>query len=162
MSPADCRQSLQRLMRRQSRCIDDATEYLDEIKQAFVDNRLKGMQDLLAAPRFDLTEIETLEQERHRLLADYGYDRDERGFQLCIEWCDDAGRETSALYLELIDKLKTLQKAIQVNGLLIRKGRDRVQRSIGVLTGIAVGDCKTYSSDGQTVDTARRRNIAIA
>ncbi len=155
MKSQDSRECMMQIMSHHARCIDNATGYLDEIKQAFVENRLQELQDLLAEPRFDLAEIESLEQERHRLLTEFG-------FKQCIEWCDDPDRKLSSLYLELIDKLKSLQQAIQVNNLLFSKGKDRVRRSIGVLTGVAASSCKTYSSSGQTIDSARRRNLAIA
>ena len=162
MNADACREHIIELLNAHNSRIDAANDYLLEIKTAIAENRLDKLQQSIANP-LAMQEIEALEQQRHALLARYGFDQNQGGFEQCIDSCDDEAGSLSNLYQQLIQNLVKLQHSIQVNCLLVNKGQDRVRRSIGILTGHAgTGAAKTYSSDGKAIDPAGRRDIAIA
>jgi len=163
MNSKTCREQLIELLEAHNARINRATEYLANIKQAIAENRLESLQDSLSNPDFAIDDIERLEQQRYQLLSDYGFSQDSDGFEKCMTWCDDERKQVSGLYQQLIQNLVELQHAIQINSLLVSKGRDRVKRSLGTLTGLgASSNYKTYSSDGKTLSNPGRRDIAIA
>jgi flagellar biosynthesis/type III secretory pathway chaperone len=163
MNSESCREQLIELLEEHNDRINRATEYLANIKQAIAENRLENLQDSLSNPDFAVDDIERLEQQRYQLLSNYGFSQDSDGFEKCMAWCDDEQKQISGLYQQLIQSLVQLQHAIQVNSLLVTRGRDRVKRSLGILTGLgAASNYKTYSSDGKTLSTPGRRDIAIA
>jgi flagellar biosynthesis/type III secretory pathway chaperone len=163
MNSTSCREQLIELLEAHNARISRATEYLASIKQAIAENRLDNLQDSLSNPDFAVDDIERLEQQRYQLLADYGFSQDSDGFEKCMTWCDDEQNRISGLYQQLIQSLVQLQHAIQINSLLVSKGRERVKRSLGILTGLgAAGNYKTYSSDGKPLSNPGRRDIAIA
>jgi flagellar biosynthesis/type III secretory pathway chaperone len=163
MNSESCREQLIELLEEHNDRINRATEYLANIKQAIAENRLENLQDSLSNPDFAVDDIERLEQQRYQLLSSYGFSQDSDGFEKCMAWCDDEQKQISGLYQQLIQSLVQLQHAIQVNSLLVTRGRDRVKRSLGILTGLgAASNYKTYSSDGKTLSTPGRRDIAIA
>jgi flagellar biosynthesis/type III secretory pathway chaperone len=163
MNSESCHEQLIELLEEHNDRINRATEYLANIKQAIAENRLENLQDSLSNPDFAVDDIERLEQQRYQLLSNYGFSQDSDGFEKCMAWCDDEQKQISGLYQQLIQSLVQLQHAIQVNSLLVTRGRDRVKRSLGILTGLgAASNYKTYSSDGKTLSTPGRRDIAIA
>ena len=163
MNSRQCREQLVELLQAHNTRITGATEYLASIKLAIAENRLEDLQNSLSNPEFAIDDIEQLEQQRYQLLSDYGFDQDSEGFEKCMNWCDNEQKQVAGLYQQLIQGLVQLQHSIQVNSLLINKGRDRVRRSLGILTGLgATGNCKTYSSDGKALNTSGQRDIAIA
>ena len=163
MNAVECRTRLIELLEAQTSRIAMANDFLVTIKNAIAENRLDQLQQSLASPDLAIDEIEQLEQQRFQLLSSYGFDTDSGGFEKCVAWCDDEQQQVSGLYQRLIQDLVQLQHSIQLNSLLVSKGKDRVRRSIGILTGVTnAGNCNTYSSNGQTLDPAGRRDIAIA
>jgi len=163
MSSTQCRAQLSELMETHISRISRANDYLAEIKKAIAENQLETLQQSLAQPDFSVEDIERLEQQRYQLLSSYGFAKDSDGFQKCVNWCDDEQAQIAELYQQLIQGLVQLQHSIQVNSLLVTRGRDRVKRSIGILTGLGTtGNCKTYSSEGKALDPNGQRNIAIA
>ncbi len=163
MKIEQCRERLIELLRAHNACIESANAYLASIKSAIAENRLEALQQSLSGPEMPMAEIERLESERHALLQACGFDGDDDGFRKCIAWCDDDGGHIYDLYQQLVKNLVQLQRAIQLNSLLVSKGQDRVRRSIGILTGIGDNSqAKTYRSDGKTSADSGRRDIAIA
>ena len=163
MNQANCRKQLIELMRAHIVRIDQARAYLTEIKQAIAENRVEQLQQSLANPQFSLSEIEQLEQQRLELLSQHGFDRDHSGFEACLKWCDDSDGTVNALYQQLVASLVQLQQSIQLNHLLVNKGKERLRRSIGILTGLSHSNsCKIYGSNGEAQNTLGQRNIAIA
>ncbi len=163
MKETQCRERLSELLQAQNDCITRANEYLMAIKNAIADNQLDNLQQSLAYPDLAIEDIEALEQQRYQVLASFGFDQDTNGLGKCIEWCDDDQNQLSELYQQLVKSLVELQHAIQINSLLVNKGQERVRRSIGILTGAgAAPTCKTYSSKGQAINPAGRRDIAVA
>lgn len=161
MSNRQCREQLTALLEEHIQRIAAASEYLAGIKQAIAENHLESLQDSLTKPAFAVDDIEQLEQQRYQLLSNYGFSQDADGFEKCMAWCDK-DQQVSELYQQLIQNLVRLQHSIQVHSLLVNRGRDRIRRSLGILTGIGTtGTGKTYSSDGK-LDSSDPRNIAIA
>lgn len=161
MNSQQCREQLTALLEEHIQRIADASEYLAGIKQAIAENQLESLQDSLAKPAFAVDDIEQLEQQRYQLLSNYGFSQDADGFEKCVAWCDE-DQQVSELYQQLIQNLVQLQHSIQVHSLLVNRGRDRVRRSLGILTGLGTtASGETYSSDGK-LDSSDPRNIAIA
>lgn len=162
MNNQQCREQLTALLEEHIQRIAGASEYLADIKQAIAENQLESLQESLAKPGFAVDDIEQLEQQRYQLLSNYGFSQDAAGFEQCMAWCDDETQQVSELYQQLIQNLVRLQHSIQIHSLLVNRGRDRVRRSLGILTGLgSAGTGKTYSSDGK-LDASDPRNIAIA
>ena len=163
MNKQACREQLTNLLKTHLAHIDLAIDYLASIKQAIGANRIDAMQQSLQQPEFSIDGIERLEHERHQLLTDFGFKQDQSGFKDCIAWCDDDGGALTEMYQQLIDRLLQLQRSIQVNSLLVSRGKERLRRSVGILTGHGNPDnCQTYDDKGETLGNANRRNIAIA
>lgn len=163
MKATQCRERLSELLQAQNDRITGASEYLMAIKNAIADNQLDNLQQSLASPDLAIEDIENLEQQRHQVLARFGFDQNNDGLEKCIDWCDDDQNRLSGLYQQLIKRLVELQHAIQITSLLVNKGQERVRRSISILTGAGPSTtCKTYSSKGQTINPAGRRDIAVA
>ncbi len=163
MNSRQCGQHLIELLEAHNARIDVAIEYLDDIKTAIAENRLDNLQQSLDSPELAVDDIEQLERQRHELLTRYGFNRDGGGFEKCVRWCDNEQKQVSKLYQQLIQGLVQLQHSIQINNLLVSKGRDRVRRSLGILTGLnTAGNCKIYSNKGKTLSPSDQRNIAVA
>jgi len=163
MNSSQCREQLTALLEAHNARISSANDFLLAIKNAIAANQLENLQQSLANPELALDQIEQLEQQRHQLLSTYGFSENSDGFEKCVAWCDNEQGQVSGLYQQLIQGLVQLQHSIQLNNLLIARGQDRIRRSLGVLTGLgAMGNCKTYSSNGKTLSPAGQRDIAIA
>ncbi len=163
MSQQECRDQLLDLMRAQNECIVTAHSRLDEIGQALSENKIDSLQRSLVSPDLGFEQLQQLEHQRHALLQRYGFETDAAAQTACIDWCDDANRQLASLNRDLVANLQSLQRSIQLNNILVGKGRDRIRRSIGILTGQErVNQCKTYSSSGKTEQGPGQRDIAIA
>ncbi len=163
MSSIQCREQLIALLESHNVRITSAIDYLDSIKQAIAESSLENLQQSLSNPDSALVDIERVEQQRHQLLSTYGFSQDSEGFEKCMAWCDNEQQQVYELYQQLVQSLVQLQHSIQINSLLVNRGRDRVRRSLGILTGHgAAGNCKTYSSDGKTLSPTGQRDIATA
>ena len=163
MNSSQCREQLTALLGAHIARISSANDFLLAIKNAIAANQPENLQQSLANPELALDQIEQLEQQRHQLLSTYGFSENSDGFEKCVAWCDNEQGQVSGLYQQLIQGLVQLQHSIQLNNLLIARGQDRIRRSLGVLTGLgAMGNCKTYSSNGKTLSPTGQRDIAIA
>lgn len=163
MSAATCHAALSALLARHVALIDAANAYLQGVRQAIAENDPESLQRTLEQPEFDVDAIEQLERERHGLLEAHGFGTDAGGFETCIDWCDDASGSVTGLYRQLVQGLVALQHSIQLNQLLVDRGKDRVRRSLCLLGGLGgAGHCKTYGSDGKARQADGRRNIATA
>lgn len=163
MNKPDCRQRMRKLLLAQNDRILRANEYLAVIKNAIAEGQVDNLQQSLESPDLAIDDIEILEQQRFQLLAEFGFEKDHDGLEKCINWCDDDDELLSRLYRQLIKNLFELRHFIQISSLLVNRGQERVRRSIGILTGAGTSSiCKTYGNNGQTIEPADRRGIAIA
>ena len=163
MSKDECRVQILELLEAQNSAIARANDYLVSIKNAIAENKLDNLDQFLTSPQLPVEEIEQLEQQRHRLLQSFGFSSDNEGFEKCVSWCDSSDGQVEKSRQQMTSGLAQLQHSIQLNSLLVRKGQDRLRRSIGILTGLdTTKQCKTYGSKGQTLQKSGQRNIAIA
>lgn len=158
-----CRQKMILLLQTHNIKINAAYDYLLSIRKAISENRLETLHQTLANPQLPVDEIEALEKQRHQIFDEYGFTSDQAGFEECVSWCDDESGRVSDLYRLLVQNLLELQHALQVNSLLVSKGKDRIRRSIGILTGVGRGnDHLGYSSKGESIQQMGTRDIATA
>jgi len=158
-----CRTQLTVLLEAHTARISAANEYLLKIKNAIAENKLETLEQTLTSSELPFSDIEKLEQQRHQLLTEYGFSKDSDGFKKCVDWCDGGAGQVSNLYKMLIQCLVELQNSIQINSLLVSKGRDRVRRSIGILTGSGrAASYRTYTSNGKAEQRIGQRDIAVA
>ena len=162
MSKSTCRSRLNDLLQAHIGHIAEANQYLLSIRNAIAQNDLGAMQLNLENPDASIAAIERLENDRHELLVEFGFAGDHAGFEQCVHWCDDDSHQLDDLFSRLITELEELQRSIQVNNLLVNKGKERVKRSIGILTGLGHSTGNTYDHKGEKLEPSGRRNIAIA
>ena len=163
MNPRECRDLLVELMAAQDEQVTAVRARFDQIRKAIADNQIDNLQQSLDDSDPGFAQLQHLEQQRHALLQRFGYAADAAAQTACIDWCDDASGQLAAQHAKLVDNLQALQRSIQLSNLLVGKGRDRIRRSLGILTGQAQsGQCKTYSSSGKAEDGPGYRDIAIA
>lgn len=160
--PQQCRELLKNLLTRQTDELGELNGYLDEIKNAIIEGNTESLNALVTQQRLPIAEIDDLENQRNRLLEIYGFKSGLDGLEQCIAWCDND--EIIAKQYELFrDALQHLQRAIQINSLMINKGQQRVRQGLHLLTGQqGVENARTYSSDGKTRDNSNRRHLAQA
>lgn len=163
MNVQACREQLIVLLNAHTAKMSAANEYLVNIKNAIAENKIDALSRTLTEPALPIDDIEALELQRHQLLASYGFSENLDGFEKCVAWCDNDQGEVAELYQKLVHSLVQLQHSIQLNSLLVNKGKDRIRRSIGILTGLGnPSSYKTYSSEGKTLQPSGQRDIAIA
>ncbi|MCP4490516.1 MAG: flagellar protein FlgN [Gammaproteobacteria bacterium] len=161
-SPEPCHAELIALMARQSEELDTINTYLSEIKSAIVENDIESLDTLITRQRLPIAEMDDLENQRNRLLEKYGFKPGRNGLASCIAWCDrDA--IISRQYEMFRQALQRLQRAIQINSLLVSKGREHVRQSLQLIMGQPISNrMTTYSSNGKTEDNNSHRTIARA
>ena len=159
-SPQQCHKDLLALLSRQTDELEVINGYLGDIKAAIAEGDTEVLNALLTQQRLPIAEMDDLESQRHRLLDIYGFQADREGLLNCIAWCDD--KEIVSRQYELFRQaLLRLQRAIQVNSLLVNKGRNRVRQSLQLLVGQANnGQARTYASNGKADEDNTLRSIA--
>jgi len=159
-SPKQCHKDLLALLGRQTDELEAINGYLGDIKAAISEGDTEVLNALLTQQRIPIAEMDDLESQRHRLLDIYGFQADREGLLSCIAWCDD--QEILSRQYELFRQaLLRLQRGIQVNSLLVNKGRERVRQSLQLLVGQATNEQgRTYASNGKTDDDSTLRSIA--
>lgn len=163
MNPDECRDLLVDLLGAQNEQVTAVRARFDEIGRAIADNQIDNLQQSLGDSDPGFAQLQQLERQRHDLLQRFGYAANAAAQTACIDWCDDADGQLSALHARLVDNLQALQRSIQLGNLLVGKGRDRIRRSLGILTGQSQsGQCRTYSSSGKAEDGPGHRDIAVA
>ncbi len=161
-SSAPCHAELLALLVDQSAELDAINTYLAEIKSAIVENDTESLNTLITQPNLPVTEVDKLENHRNHLLKQYGFKPDRDGLARCIAWCDKDGI-ISQQYEMFQKAVLRLQHTIQVNNLLVSKGRERVRQSLQLIMGQPTSNrMTTYSSNGKTADNDGHRTIARA
>ena len=157
-----CRTALAQLLELQIEKIRAIDHYLREIKDRIAENDTLALNQLLIKQNLPINDIESFEKQRHKLLKDHGFEMNKTGVEQFIRWCDSNNR-LRQLYETFTQAVFELQHAIQVNGLLVNKGQDRIRRSLQLLTGQGSMDApKTYSSKGLTQAYSNKRSITLA
>ncbi|MDH5352948.1 MAG: flagellar protein FlgN [Gammaproteobacteria bacterium] len=157
-----CHDALKVLLNRQTVEITALNDYLDEIRTAISEGDITALNNLVSRDKLPLAEIEDLESQRDRLLEVYGFDSGQQALKKCISWCD-SDQIIAQQYEKFHQSLLYLQRAIQLNSLILNKGQQRVRRGLHLLTGRTDSEnAKTYSSDGQTREKSFQRHLAQA
>ncbi|MCP4187857.1 MAG: flagellar protein FlgN [Gammaproteobacteria bacterium] len=161
-SPEACHTELMTLLVHQKEELDAINTYLDEIKSAIVENDAESLNTLITQQRLPIAEMDDLEKQRNCLLETYGFKANRDGLLSCIAWCDKD--EAITRQYELFRQaLLHLQRSIQVNSLLVSKGRERVRQSLQLIMGQPTSEqVTTYSSRGKAEDNCNHRTIAQA
>ena len=156
-----CFQKTTALLSQQTDEIEGINAYLVDIKNAISANDIETLNTLLTQ-QLPMENIGNLENQRHQLLADYGYELTQQGLEQCISDCDTNSR-LEEQYRLFQQALLHLQRSIQVNNLLIDKNKKRVHKSLKLLTGQQNSDnSKTYASNGRPSGYSNKRSIAQA
>lgn len=162
-SLTQCSQTLGQLFETELVKVNEVNDYLIELKTSIAQNDIEAIDDTLSEKSLPIDEIEGLENRRHQLLIQYGFDTNKEGQAACIKWCDDKEGNLSKQYQLLSESLTQLQRSIQINALLVNKGQDRIKRSVSLLTGqVNNENTSTYSKNGQTHGAINKRSISQA
>lgn len=158
----ECFQKLTALLFKQADEIKGINAYFDDIKNAIATNEIEALNTLLTKQQLPIEDISNLETQRNQLLAAYGCELTQQGLEQCIDECDTNG-SLEKQYQLFQKALLHLQRSIQVNSLLIDKNKNRIHKSLKLLTGQQNSDnSKTYASNGQTSSHSNKRSIAQA
>lgn len=157
-----CRDALKVLLNRQTDELAALNGYLDEIKAAIGEGDIEALNNLVTQDRLPIVEIDDLESQRNRLLEVYGFGSGREALKKCIAWCD-SDEIIAGQYESFRQALTRLQRAIQLNSLILNKNQQRVRQGLHLLTGQNGSEnAKTYSSDGRTRENSNRRHLAQA
>lgn len=162
MKKQECYSSLYELLTQQIASIKVATTYLNDIKNSIESNDIESLQHLIKHNEIPLNKIEEQETARFSLIESCGFEKNKTGFERCVKACDDSNKSLSDIYSQLNHSLDELQKATEVSGLLVSKNKERVQKSLNILTGNSIKKDPTYSSQGTTNNDSLTRPLAIA
>jgi len=161
-TPNLCREEMDQMLQTQLTTVDKVNRYLVKLQDSIGQNDIKALNAMLSANNLPVNEIEKLETYRHQILTQYGFEASNEGLSDCIKWCDDKG-VLMQRYQTLIVSLAQLKQSIQINALLVKKGQERVKKSVNLLTGqINNEKSNTYSKNGQTYDATSKRSISQA
>ncbi len=162
MKKQECYSLLSELLTKQISSLDIATSYLNDIKNSIESGDFDSLKNLIQHNKIPLSQIEEQETARFSLIESCGFEKNNQGFERCVKACDDGTGTIKELYTQLQASLDSLQKATEVSGLLVSKNKDRVKKSLNILTGNSIKKDPTYSSQGTTNQDSLTRPIAVA
>ncbi|MFV2031412.1 MAG: flagellar protein FlgN [Gammaproteobacteria bacterium] len=155
-----CREDLMQLFSQQSTQLLSLNAYLVDIKDRIADNNVEALNDALQQEILPAGELDDLERQRQRLLSAYGFEGAENGIEKCIAWCD-LDHQVKNRYQQLGEALLQLQHSLQINDLLVNKGKNRIRRALHMLTGQSnLQNTVIYTKGGEARDSAENRSIA--
>ena len=161
-SAQQCRKDLIEIFSHQTTKLLSLNAYLLDIKERIAANDVDALNSVLQQDISPVEALEELELQRQNLLSVYGFDYGKDELEKCIAWCD---RENQAElgYQQLSDALSQLKHSIQINDLLVSKGKKRIRRALQLLTGQNnLQNTVTYTDSGETQESAEHRSIARA
>ncbi len=157
-----CRDDLIKIFDHQATKLLSLNAYLIDVKDRIAANDLDALNDVLQQDILPVEELNELERQRHRLLADYGFDYEKNELEACIAWCD-IENQVEHKYQQVNKVLAQLQHSIQINDLLVNRGKSKVRRALHILTGQnKLQKTVTYTQSGEARDSAENRSIARA
>jgi len=162
MKKQECYTLLNELLEKQISSLTIATRYLNDIKDAIESNNLESLQQLIKHNNIPLSQIEELENSRFSLIESCGFEKNKQGFKKCLKACDDTQGTLNILHKKLNSALVELEKATKVSDLLVLQNKQRVKKSLDILTGSTIKKDHTYSSQGTTNQDSLTRPLAIA
>lgn len=162
ISAQQCREDLVKIFSHQTSRLVSLNTYLLQIKDKIATNDVDALNEVLQQDILPFEELNELEHERHRLLSAYGFDRGNGELEKCIAWCD-LDNQVQRQHQQLSEALTQLQHSIQINDLLISKGKSRIRRGLQMLTGQSnLQNTLTYTNSGAAQDSVENRTIARA
>lgn len=162
LSSEHCFSLFSELLHNQISSIKETTEYLNSIKSAIENNQLEPLQDLIKQNSIPLNTIEEQENALFSLTESSGFERNRDGLAQCIAKYDNQDKTLQSMQIELRQALKKLNTATKVNDHLIIKNKERVHKSLMLLTGNGNTSNQTYSDDGVKHAHSVKRPLAVA
>lgn len=149
-------------MQKQLNLVSEFNKFLNQIKQVITQDDSAQLNQLLSQPPVDINEIEKMRQQQKDLLSQHGYEDSDTGLKVYIR--DNGQPALKELHQSLIKQIKQLEKALLINGLIIRKSQHRVRQTLQILSGHGVSEkAVTYSRHGNTEQSEdSKRRIALA
>lgn len=161
-SARQCREDLVSIFSHQTTSILSLNTYLSDIKDRIAANDVDALSNVLQQDNLPAIDLNELEREQHRVLSVYGYDSGISELESCIAWCDQ-DNQVQLQYQQASEALKQLQHSIQINDLLVSKGKNRIRRALQMLTGQSnQQNSVTYTNKGEAQDSVENRSIARA
>ncbi|MBL7005278.1 MAG: flagellar protein FlgN [Gammaproteobacteria bacterium] len=157
-----CFKQFKLLLTTQIDSLVSTTNYLLEIKTSIQNNDLEALQQLIKSNNIPLAKIERLENERLTLTQKCGFKADKSGFKECIIANDNQQKTLDSLQAELFNVMQELKKATEVNHLLVSQNKNRIDKSLSILTGISQTSNQTYSVSGIKEEGKHSRPLAVA
>ena len=162
ISAQRCREDLVKIFDLQADKLQSLNAYLTDLKDRIAANDVDALNQALQQDILPVDELNELERQRHRLLSAYGFDYENNELKKCIAWCD-VDNQVEKEYQRVNKALSQLQDSIQINDLLINKGKNRIRRALHILTGQNnLEKTVTYTHSGEAMDSAENRSIAKA
>lgn len=160
ISAQRCREDLIKIFNHQETMLLSLNAYLIDVKDRIAANDVDALNDILQQDILPVEELNELEHQRHRLLAVYGFDSEKQELEKCIAWCD-IDNQIAQKYQQVNEALAQLQHSVQINDLLVNKGKSKIRRALHILTGQNnLQQTVTYTHSGEAQDSAENRSLA--
>ncbi len=156
--PAPAAQRLQALLAQIEQRIADYRDYLQQLHIAIRDNDAARLEQLLPHDAALQEGIDAPLQQRERLLAD-------EGVESMSELLQRLGNPAQLLQARdrVEQQLEQLRRQLMTNDLLLRKSRQRLRQSIGILAGhFDQPRASAYSKNGALDSSSPQRSLARA
>lgn len=149
--------------------VDEACQLLDQLALVLTDERLALEQQdteqthaLLQQKTELLTRLDNNAQERCQFLVSQGFEANEAGTQAYFESLPAATRgQYKPHWLALQNKLSDCKSANTVNGKIIHRSRQQIDRLLDVLRG-GPDNSKIYTHAGSATSVSSQRPLAKA
>lgn len=158
----NCFSLLSNLLTHQISFVEQASDYLNQIKLSIEKNDVETLQTLIKNNNIPLNQIEEHEKARFNLINNYGFEKTKEGFLACVKSFDDSEQSLIELHSKLLKALDMLQVSTKVSDLLVTKNMQRVKQSLSILTGTSLAKDPTYSASGYTHKDSLTRDLATA
>ena len=139
------------LLNQKTQQVTDFKHHLDDIKTAITSNDLDKLNGLISQTTDYFGALNTSQTQLLAFLNENGDHEPHNALQHFIEQHDDKQQQLHHMNESLKEQIDSLEKALLVNDLLIRKNQHRVKQSIRILSGHEqTKKPSTYSSTGAT------------
>lgn len=139
------------LLRQKTQHVTGFKHHLEEIKTAITSNDIDKLNGLISQTTEFFGALNTSQSQLLAFLNEQGNHEPHHALQHFIKQHDDEQQQLHRLNETLNEQLDSLEKALLVNDLLIRKNQHRIKQSIRILSGHEqTNKPSTYSSTGDT------------
>ena len=141
---------------------DQLLQFLEAEKSAIEKRDFDSYNALSNNKKQLLIEIESMERERHAVMADMGFSVDKAGFESFLTQVPSNWRARfEALWNSLTDKLQRCRALNQVNGKILLHAQIATERLMQMLQGVNSNQT-VYHANGRTSQTGKNRCLAMA